>query len=109
MSKCHKSDQSGLKSSARPIYAPGRVKENMTIRPITTNSIGTNIWQTLPKPSSKFLWDISQIINHPTNIEMAIVGIKLWIPINESVDCNKFVLKKVFGSAPHPLKKLNIK
>ena len=71
MSKCYKSDQFGVNSSARPIYAPGNVKENMTIIIMTTNNNGTNILQTLPKPASKFLFGIEsayELANNGYNV-----------------------------------------
>ena len=85
MSKCHKSDQSGLNNSARPIEAPGNVKEKITIKSMTTNSKGTKISHTLPKPSSRFLWEMNQTINHPTSMKTAMNGMKLKTPLNESV------------------------
>ena len=64
------------------------------------NSNGTNILQTLPKPSSRFLWDMNHTMNHPTSMEIAIIGIKFKIPLKEFVDCSRLTFKNVLGSAP---------
>jgi len=78
----------------------------MIIIAIMMNSRGTNILHTFPRPLSRFLWDMYQMIIHPIIMDIAMNGIKLYMPFNELVDCRRVVFRNVFGLLPHPLKKL---
>ena len=64
-------------SSASPIPAPGNVKEKSTIKIIIANNKGTKTLETLPKPFSKSVWEITHIITHPTSIAIATKGTKV--------------------------------
>ena len=73
------------------------------------NRSGTNSLATLPKPSSRFLWDTNHIMNHPTSMDSAMNGMKFESPLSESTGCSTVAVKKAPGVAPQPLKKLKYK
>ena len=75
---------------------------------IMIKSSGTKILETLPKPASRSRWEIDQTNPQPISIAIAIIGINVRSPVGELETCRREVLKNVLGSAPQPLKKLNM-
>ena len=84
MSKSKSKLQSGEKSSFNPIIAPGKVKEKATITIMIINNKGTRTLLTFPSPSSRSLWEMYHIIAQLASIAVAMIGMKLVIPLKVS-------------------------